>query len=201
MSTWTFKITALAAALGLAACSGGFDITRNAPQAVKLPSGVVVSGTRGWCVDETTTRADGDASVVVFGSCAAIAKNALLPRPGVPGVITVSVDNSTSGTAPAEVLDAFFATERGRAALARDGRASSVRILETRQSRNALFLHAVDRSPLADDAAEDYWRAIFDLGGRFVSVSLVGLSEAPIPREEGLRTLEAQIERLRAANS
>ncbi len=200
MSTWTCKSAALLAALTLTACAGGFNVTRKAPETVRLPSGVVVAGTRGWCVDQTTTRSGSDASVVVMGSCAAIARNALLPQPGVPAVMTVSVDNDASGTAPADVLDAFFATSQGRAALARDGRASSVQILETRQADDALFLHAIDRSGLPADAAEDYWRAIFDLGGRFVSVSLVGLSDDPITREDGLRTLRRQVNRLRAAN-
>ena len=200
MSTWTSKGCALAAALVLAACGADFNASRNVPDTVRLPSGVVVEGTRGWCVDEGTMRSDAQASVVVFGSCAAISKSALSPRPRVPGVITVSVDNSANGTAPAEVLDAFFATERGRAALARDGRADSVRILESRQSDDALFLHAIDRSGFPASAAEDYWRAIFDLGGRFVTVSLVGLSDDPIAREDGLRTLQQQVNRLRAAN-
>lgn len=200
MNTWISKGFALTAILGLAACGTGLSITRNAPEAVRLPSGLVVKGSRGWCVDPGTLRTGEDASVVVFGSCAAIARNALLPRPAVPGIITVSVDNSNSGTASADILDAFFATAQGRAALARDGRAESIRILETRQADDALFLHAVDRSGLPAEVAEDYWRAIFDLGGRFVTVSLVGLSNDPIDRAAGLRTLEAQVDRLRAAN-
>ena len=200
MSTWTSRFATLTAAFALAACAGGFDVTRKAPAEVRLPSGVVVAGTRGWCVDDATVEGKGGASVVVMGSCAAISQNALLPRPGVAGVMTVSVDNDASGTAPAEILDAFFATENGRAALARDGRASSVRILESRAADDALFLHAVDRSGLPAAAAEDYWRAIFDIGGRFVTVSLVAPSDAPIGREDGLKTLRAQVDRLRAAN-
>lgn len=201
MSTWTFKGVLAAATLGVAACGSGINMTRDIPDTVRLPSGVVVEGSRGWCVDEGTLKTDAAASVVVFGSCAAIAKNALLPRPSVPGVITVSVDNAASGTAPADVLDAFFATTQGRAALARDGRAESVRILESRQSDDALFLHAIDRSGRPTSAAEDYWRAIFDIDGRFVTISLVGLSDEPIDRDAGLRTLKAQVKRLRAANS
>ena len=200
MSTWISKSCALAAVFALAACAEGLNITRNAPEAVRLPSGLVVKGSRGWCVDASTLQNTDEASVVVFGSCAAIAKNALLPRPDVPGIITVSVDNSDAGTAPADILDAYFATEQGRAALARDGRPDSVRILESRQADDALFLHAVDRSGLPTNVAEDYWRAIFDLGGRFVTVSLVGLTDDPIDRDDGLRTLEAQVDRLRAAN-
>lgn len=200
MSTWTFKTVVAAAVFALSACDGTLPMSRNATEAVRLPSGVVVEGSRGWCVARDMLRTDEAASVVVFGSCAAITKEAAPDPSDVPGVITVSVDNTASGTAPADVLDAYFATERGRAALARDGRAESVRILETRQSGDALFLHAIDRSGVPFNAAEDYWRAIFDLGGRFVTVSLVGLADDPIDRATGLRTLQAQVNRIRAAN-
>jgi len=92
-------------------------------------------------------------------------------------------------------------TEPGRAALARDGRAASVDILETRRSGETLYLHAIDRSGGPRAAAEDYWRALFDIDGRFVTVSLVGLTATPISRDEGLATLAAQIERLVDVNS
>ncbi|MDJ1016874.1 MAG: hypothetical protein QNJ35_10210 [Paracoccaceae bacterium] len=200
MSTWTFKGLALTAALLLAGCAEGFNATRSAPVEVRLPDGLIISGARGWCVDTSTTRTRGDAAVVVFGSCAAIARNALLPRPGVPGVITVSVESAEASAPPADLLEDFFATEEGRAALARDGEAESVRILETRREGEALLIHAVDRSGVPAEAAEDYWRALFDVNGRFVTVSLISLAEDPVSRAAGLATLEAQMSLLRAEN-
>jgi len=208
MSTWTSRVLIAAAALGLAACDGGFNVTRNAPTEVRLPDGLVVGGAKGWCVDRATTRTAAETAVIVLGSCAAIARNAFAPRPEVPGVVTVSVEtgadaggDSGAGAAPAAALAAFFRTEAGRAALARDGRAASVRILETRQRGNALYLHALDQSAgRVPGAAPDYWRALFDIDGRFVTVSLVGLKGRPIGRDEGLATLEAQVSHLSAAN-
>jgi len=202
MSIWTSKsVAALAAVAALAGCAGGFNITRNAPEQIRLPDGLVVAGARGWCIDQTTTRTGGDASVVVLGSCAAIAQDALLPRPLVPGVVTVSVEDAATGVPPADTLEAFLVTAPGRAALARDGRATSVDILETRRSGETLYLHAVDRSGWPRSVAQDYWRALFDIDGRFVTVSLVGLSKTPISRDDGLATLDAQIERLVDVNS
>ena len=201
MFTWISKTTAIAtAATGLAACSITDITSRNAADTVRLPSGVIVEGSPGWCVAPDMLHTADDVSVVVFGSCAAIEENASLPSPDVSGIITVSVDNVALGTTPSDVLEAFFGTEKGRAALARDGQADSVQILESLQDNDALFLHAVDQSGWPADAAEDYWRAVFDIGGRFVTVSLVGLNDEPIARDVGLRTLEAQIEKLRAAN-
>ena len=201
MSIWTFRGLLLAACLATAACDGGFNVTRNAPERVQLPDGLVVAGPRGWCVDRTTTRATADTAVVVLGSCAAIARNAFAPRPAVPGVVTVSIEGEAGDVPPAVVLEQFFGTDAGRAALARDGRADSVTILETRRSRDTFFIHAEDSgSAQMPGAATDYWRALFDMDGRFVSVSLVGLSNKPIGSADGLATLQAQIDRLKSAN-
>ena len=49
--------------------------------------------------------------------------------------------------------------------------------------------------------AQDYWRALFGLDGRFVSVSLVGLDGQPIESLEGFETLAAQVDRIRRANA
>ena len=202
MSTWICKSIAVFAGIGvLSGCEGGFNVTRNAPEQIQLSDGLVVAGARGWCVDQATTKTRGDTAVVVLGSCAAIAGDGKLPRPLVPGIVTVSVEDTATEIPPTEALEAFLVTEPGRAALARDGRAASVDILETRRSGETLYLHAIDRSGWPRAAAEDYWRALFDIDGRFVTVSLVGLTATPISRDEGLATLAAQIERLVDVNS
>lgn len=207
MSTRTSKALLLLAALAVAGCDGalpafdGLNVTRRAPERIALPGGVVVAGAKGWCVDGDTTRASGDAAVVVLGSCAAIAGNAFAPRPKVPGVVTVSIERAVGAIPPASDLEAFFATDAGRAALARDGRAESVRILETRREDGLLFVHAEDRSAgSVPGVSTDFWRALFVMDGRFVSVSLVGLTAKPIARRDGLATLEAQVDELKTAN-
>ena len=201
------KLCLVAGIFGLAACDaaldglGDFNVTRSAPERIELPDGLVVSGTRGWCVDTSTTRSDGETSVVVLGSCAAIAGNAFAPRPDVPGVVTVSIENEVGGVPPAEALQRFIASDAGRAALARDGSAQSVDILESRRDGEMLLIHVEDRSSIQVlGASQDYWRAIFDLDGRFVTVSLISLSSRPIDRATGFDTLEAQVERIRSAN-
>lgn len=207
MSTPTSRICAAALAVLLAGCDdgleslGSFNVTRAAPERIELADGLVVSGARGWCVDTRTVRSDADTSVVVLGSCAAIARNALAPRPAVPGVLTVSVENEAGAVPGAELLQSFIGSDIGRAALAQDGSAASVRILETRRDDDALLVHVEDRSirPVTG-AAQDYWRALFALDGRFVTVSLVGLSDRPIPSPDGFETLAAQVDRIRSAN-
>ncbi len=180
---------------------GGFNVTRSAPEGIELPDGLVVLGPRGWCVDTRTTRTDGETSVVVLGSCAAIAGNAFAPSPDVPGVVTVSVENEPGAVPPPDLLESFVGSEAGRSALARDGSAASVQILETRRNGELLLIHVSDSSkPNVPGAAFEYWRALFGLDGRFVTVSLMGLSERPIDEASGFATLEAQIDRLKSAN-
>ena len=190
------------AVLVLAACDGGFElggVTRSAPERIQLSDGTVVAGATGWCVDRRTTRADAGTAVVVLGSCAAIAGNDGAPRPDVEGLVTISVDTDGGVSPSADQLEGFFDTEAGRAALARDGRAESVDIIETRRSDDLLFLHAADRSA-APGTDPKVWRALFDLEGRFISVSLYGLVDRPIDRDEGLAALSAQVKALRAVN-
>lgn len=201
MSTPISRLCLLAAVFGLAACDGGFNVTRSAPERIELPDGLVVSGPRGWCVDTRTTRTDGETSVVVLGSCAAIAGNALGPRPEVPGLVTVSIENDAGDVPPADLLQNFVASEAGRAALARDGSAASVVILESRRAGELLLIHVEDRSiHHVPGVAPEYWRALFDLDGRFVTVSLMGLNESPIDEASGFAALEAQVVRLKLVN-
>ena len=200
MSTWTSKVSLLAVGFALAACGAGLSVTRNAPMQVRLPDGLVVAGARGWCVDRTTSRTQNGASTIVLGSCAAIAGNVLLPHPQIDGVVTISVESASVGTPTLEGLTEFLTSERGLAVLARDGRADSVDLLEMAPRDGALFLHALDASGGPLNTGADYWRALFDIEGRFVSVSLIPVANGALSRDQSLATLDAQINRLKAAN-
>lgn len=205
MSTWTFRAVCVGLALSLTGCDGGFDVggfgvSRKAPDQISLPDGLVVAGAQGWCVDLKSSQSRQTTSVVVFGSCAAIAGNADAPRPSVPGVMTVAVEAVGLQAPPADALEAFFATDDGLAVLARDGSAESVRLLESKRDGEMLYLHAEDDSALPG-ASSDYWRALFGLNGRLVSVTLLGIAGRPISSAEGLDALQSQIEQLIAANA
>ncbi|MEO1537244.1 MAG: hypothetical protein AAFR73_05895 [Pseudomonadota bacterium] len=197
-----YKTVSLAAAgLWLAACSDiPFQQSRNAPSQILLPDGTRIAGADGWCIDEATTRAGGDTSVVVLGSCAALARDSDQPRPDIPGVLTISVEAEAGAIPDGETLRKFFVSDAGRAALARDGEAASVSILDTRvDEEGLLYLHASDAS-IAPGASNEIWRALFGLGGRFVAVSFYTRLEDQIAIEDGLAALVAQVEELRSAN-
>lgn len=201
MSTWTSKVSLLVAGWILTACGASVSVTRNAPMQVQLADGMIVAGAHGWCVDKTTSKAREGGAVVVLGSCAAITNNALLPSPRVAGVVTISVENGTGGAPPVRDVAVFLSTDQGRAALARDGRAESVELLEVAAQNNTLFLHAFDTSGGPLNTGSNYWRALFDIDGRFVSVSLAPNDPDQVSRAQSIATLDAQIDRLKAANA
>ena len=184
----------------MSGCADAANTTRAAPSRIELPDGTVVAGANGWCVDPSVSRAKASTAVIILGSCAAIGGDAAAPQPDVPGVFTVSVEREAAGTPSPEALEQFFVSETGRAALARDGKSESVEILETRQDNGRFFMHMNDESVLPG-ASPSTWRALFDLEGRFVSVTLYGLRDKPIKPDDGLATLEAQVDRLVAANA
>lgn len=183
----------------LSACDDSFAglVSRTAPEQVQLADGMIVAGADGWCVDRGASRAGDESAVVVLGNCSALGAGD--GDAGVDGLLTVSVDSDGSVPPSLATLESFFDTEAGRAALARDGAADSVEILDVGRSNDALILHATDQSA-APGIAPEYWRALFDLEGRFVSVSLFGVAEAPIDPEDGRATLTAQVASLRAVN-
>ncbi len=193
------RLLSVLACLVLAACGGGLGLSRNAPSEIVLPDGTIVAGANGWCIDEATSRAGGETSVVVLGSCAAIAGEASAPRPDIPGVVTVSVEAEPGAMPDGEALQKFFVSDDGRAALARNGEADSVSILETRLEDGLLYLHAADSS-VAPGASNEIWRALFGLSGRFIVVSFFSRPEDAIESEDGLNTLAAQVAELLEAN-
>ena len=74
MYTWISKSGVFAAAVvSVAACDLVDTQSADTIEKVRLANGVLVEGSPGWCVAPEMLRATDDASVVVFGSCAAIA--------------------------------------------------------------------------------------------------------------------------------
>jgi hypothetical protein len=73
------RFGALAALALLPGCIGGLGGggTGGAPaQAVVTSDLIVITGPRGFCVDESATRAENDTAFVLLGNCAAISNPA-----------------------------------------------------------------------------------------------------------------------------
>lgn len=191
------RIALLSLLFAITGCAE-MEVGRRAPEAIALPDGIIVAGARGWCVDRRSTSVRRETSVVVLGSCASLGGDVAAP---LDGIVTVTVGSEGGAPPGAVALESFFATEGGRAALALDGRAESVKVIESRREGDRLYLNSADESTTRPEAlSKESWRALFGLEGRFVSVSFVSPSNRPAPREAGLRTVAAQVDALFAAN-
>lgn len=182
-------------------------MTRAAPERVSVADdSVVVAGPPGYCVDRTAMRETAQGAFVLLGSCASLSGDAQRPAPRVPGVLTVSVSGQPGDgaalDAPFPRLDSFLRSERGRRALSRGGDPSTVEILEIRQVPDALLIHARDSAASEIAGIEDeYWRALLDVNGRMVTVSVTGFEARPMSPDAGRATLEALAERIFRENA
>lgn len=176
-----------------------------APEQISVSSKeVTIAGPHGFCVDPTETKDKAKSAFVLLGSCAAISNTSHLPEPFVPAILMASVSRKTDSAPIATSMDAltrFFKSEAGRAALSRDGKAGTVEVIETLGRDGAFYIHARDTSTgTLSGAGDEYWRALFNVNGRIVSASVVGLEEFPISKSEGFDTLGAFADRIKSVN-
>ncbi|MBW6416487.1 hypothetical protein [Celeribacter sp. PS-C1] len=162
------------------------------PSAVTLPTtGLTVSGPSGFCVDTGSIRDGANGGFVLLGSCTGLSGGNNPSLKGKTAVLTLSASaplaQDESFDAPS--VEAFFASETGRKALSRSGSARTVTLIESEVENGRLWLHARDSAPnMLAGQSDEYWRALFVLKGRLVTVTATPFNEAPMP-EAGLRKL------------
>ena len=179
---------------------GAFGFARAPDRIVVASKNIVIAGPPGYCVDRSATRDGADGVFVLLGSCASIENNARAAAPRIPGVLTASVSKASSAdiSASLDELQAFFTSTAGRAALARDGQAGSVRILATKRKNGAFYLHMSDESEIrVASLAPDYWRGLFDVRGRIVTVTVTGFKDRPMSKAVGFATLDMFVTRIK----
>ncbi len=204
MSTPTFR-TALLAALGLAACGAPVDVSRLAPESVRLADNVVVAGPPGYCVAPETLRETSTATFVVLGSCAALTDGALEQAPVQAGVLTVLVSQPGEGAALSEATDDqladFFTSDAGKVALSSTGEPDGVEVIETQAEDGQVFVRAKDLSDARPAGVDpEYWRALLEVRGHLVTATLIGFEADPVEPSQGLRTLSQLTDRLLREN-
>jgi len=194
-------------ALGLTGCGGG-GLTLGGLGSLNMPPetvtvagrSVVVGGPTGYCVDRAASRLAGDTPFVLLGSCASIADDVNAPTPEQPGVLTAAVSAQGGGPSLAETLpqlEQFVRSAEGRAGLARDGQAGSVNVLSTRREGDAMFIHVRDTSTnLVPGLGSTYWRGLFEVKGRLVTVSVMEFEDQPIGSDASLSKLRGFISRI-----
>jgi len=165
---------------------------------------VVIDGPRGFCIDrEVSADQAGTSALVVLSGCRALGGGLFSPRPAHPALLTAAVaplDRDIDLVAAAPMLERFFASPAGRAALSRQGDAATVTIGEQRLEGDAWLIHLSDMAPFTwGEVQLAYWRALLMLGGRMVTLSVLALPDRPLAPDQGLDLLRSFITSARMA--
>lgn len=204
-SVWQAAGIGLALAGALAAVPlAGFAQTAS-PRGVALMNGAVrLAGPAGYCVDMQAVDAGETSVFVLLASCAAL--NGEGPSPRQTAVLTASVAEGAPSAAPLEdsfpEMAAFFRSEQGRAALSRVGAADSVTVQTVTALDGVMYLRIADAAAAAggQPVEPEYWRAVFALKGRIVTLSVLGARDRPLAAPDKRRLLDAFVRAVRRAN-
>ncbi|MEL7026836.1 MAG: hypothetical protein AAGO57_06370 [Pseudomonadota bacterium] len=204
MSIPTYKV-GLAAALALGACAAAVDVSRIAPDTIRVAENLVVAGPPGYCVDPRTVRETGETAFVILGSCASLSGGQLRSAPDQPGVLTVLISAPGEGlalsAATEDQLQSFFESDAGRMALSTDGVADTVEVIETQAETGQVFVRARDLSGARPTGVDpEYWRALVDVRGHLVTATLIGFESEPLEPVAGRRTIAQLADRLLREN-
>ncbi len=180
--------------------------TAPAPEKVRVSGkDVVIAGPHGFCVDPTETKDSANSAFVLLGSCAAISNTSHRPNPDIPAILMATVSRKSASAPIASstaTLARFFKSDAGRAALSRDGKAETVEVIETLGRNDVFYIHARDSSTgTLAGAGDEYWRGLFNVKGRIVSVSVVWLEDHPISTAAGFETLGEFANRIKRENA
>ena len=205
MSIWTFKaFSGLAFVLALSSCvaTDGEMATRAQPRSVTVTdANVVVAGPRGYCVDRRSLTRHNDGSFVLLASCESLARGRRVQNLPEPMLLTASVSGVPGAVGEEALLKRFFASDEGRAALSRDGQATTVEILDMFGRDDAFILHARDTSSgLSEGLRADYWRAFTVVNEHIVTASAMAFRDEPVSDEQTLDVLDRFLERIRVAS-
>ena len=168
-------------------------------------SDLTIAAPKGFCVETDASKQTTEGTFVLFGSCAALAGSAQAGRPKSPAVLTAVVTpgapDAQAFLASIDSLASFLTSEGGRKALSRSGRAETVSIRQISVSGDVLLVRLIDGAALAgQDVDPDYWRALFVLEGRYVTLSVLALRDMPLPDDRKRGLLDEFVRRVKAEN-
>lgn len=177
------------------------------PNSMTVASGAVtIIGPPGFCVDRDSSHDGPGAPFVLLGSCASMAGSQTEPKPLVQALLSATVSVGANGPSIADAnwhaLVSYLRSAKGRKALSRSDDAKTVRVIGLARRDGVVILHARDTSPFpGQTVTPDYWRALFDLNGHIVTLSVIGIPQAPFPDSAGLALLESFVASVRAASA
>lgn len=179
---------------------------KSAPSKMKIgPGALTIAAPPGFCVDTEASHNLEAGAFVLFGSCAALGQSSFATKPKKAAILTAYV---TPGAPEGDVFAAsfpsmakFLASDPGRKALSRAGKAKTVTIQRIVSANDVLYILATDSAQLeGQDVEPGYWRALFALDGQIVTLSVLGLTKQPLSADEKRNLLEKFVSKVRSEN-
>ncbi|WP_406720191.1 MULTISPECIES: hypothetical protein [Thioclava] len=178
--------------------------TTMGPQATGtvIAGDTVLSAPAGYCVAGQGHPGQAENNVILFGDCAAVTNDATHASAPHPAMLSATVGPKMTGsiTKRFPMIEAFFRSAAGQAAIARSGRSDDVDILKSQVSGDLLLLKVRDRS-LAEEfpVTAEYWRGVTSLDGHLTALSVMALRSQPMSDAAQLRLLKEFVGRSEAA--
>lgn len=200
----------VAASLMLAGCSNGLQLPslpslgglgdKEPVTSLSLLSGdVTAQAPDGYCIDTSLTRPN--RGFVVMAGCALVSSSDQMPA--TDGLLTLQVGDAGTasiGDDPSALRD-LLATAAGAELLSSNGDPTSIEIDDLQVGNGAVFVHFDDMGPRpAEGLEEAEWRAFFDIGDRFATLTLRGFERAEIEDAQGLTLIRVAVSLISEAN-
>lgn len=195
MSTWISKALVVAVLLsGCVAPGGGpatsADSTAAAPRSTIALGTVKVAGPQGFCPVPSSRQRVGNADFVALAPCS-----------GTQGAIlaaTIGEAGSAQGIRlSAAVLKPYFGTEEGQRALRGEGNSDVISVHEVQDQSGAVVLRLTREG---QTKVGDSWRALMQVDGRLVTLSVRPRQGGSLPRQDGQRLISRFVAAIRGAN-
>lgn len=197
MSTWISKaliISLLVSGCVMPAATPGVSQSSNGAKGdlrqMLRVGGVKMAGPSGFCPLEATQQSVGGADFVAFAPCG-----------GDPGAIlaaTVAGRESASGVPlNSETLGPYFKTEDGKAALRGAGRKDEINVHEVTDYKGAVVLRL---TRTARGKGVDSWRAVMQLDGRLVTLTVRPRQGQSVAPRDGQRLITRFVDAILGAN-
>ncbi|MEM1300892.1 MAG: hypothetical protein AAGH68_16605 [Pseudomonadota bacterium] len=173
---------------------------------------VAIEPAKGFCLAEDSVEASARSAFALIGDCALdkapdkskrSARGELKLPPSVPGIITVSVSGNPKfdGSNGLDGLEGFLKTPAGKKLLGRGADSSAVKVKETRQMSEGVYVLVEDKG---DDVlpvlSKRFWRGFVEVNDRLAVVTVSGFRANPLGKEEMLGHLVDQVKTLAVAN-
>lgn len=186
----THPVLALMVAAGLlAACVSGAGQGGSTARSV-LQGEVRIVPPSGYCLDPTIGHEAEDRAVAVMGRCLAKSNQP-------PALITISVGPTGSAeimSAGGDALAKYFTSVQGRTTLSRRGRPGDLKVVQALSSGDAFLMR------LQEAGEPSYWRAVFGLKGRLVTLSVKAGGENALDTAESRKLTDRAVAALMRVN-